>query len=337
MNQYDFLCHLHEKTGENIVIIDSNLTFNARRISFKKYDYKKNTIGRYLQNNELACELDIHLSKNILVDWNIINKTAVDFVKLKNHTLGRFTGKIPVNLFDSGRGIHLSVFTSNLLNYSEKVNLPARMIAKEVWSFLEFKSDNTDNCLLNRRTNSVIRATGGFNPKSGSYKSFIPNEYTKKKFFKKEEVRYPFIKLWKIPKGILKTSVKRIRRRELLKKLTKVPEPEGELMKLPCFKKMVNAQIPATGKSVRNLIAGIITYMVLHDSGSEELAKKYIDIYVDSIHKVDSSFPHSSSQYGWIQTIQRNGIENWSFDCGRIKYFQKILNKFNVNICTNCR
>jgi hypothetical protein len=339
LNQRDFFDHLLDKTGITTTVINSSSTFNAKRLPYTEYNFRKPTIGRYVFPQEICCELDIHNSRELLVDWRTINRTAIDFIDYKQYKLGRYIGRIPINLYDSGRGIHLNIFTSNMVDYADKNGVKPRELAKGIWSFLNFKSDNTDNCLLNRRQNSVIRACGGYNPKSKSYKSFIPTEYQEKKFFKLNEVVYPDIKLWKVPVPLMKKCVRKIKLMELLKKMQVIEPPTGKLMSLPCFKNIVNAELPATGKSVRNLLAATITYCVLHDTGNEELVKKYIDLYVSNIHKVDSDFPDSSSQYGWINTINRDGLKNWSFDCGRIKHFQRILNKlgYNIVLCNNCK
>ena len=340
MNQKEFFRELNEKTNEPIILVNSSKTFNAKRVVFDKFDYKSNSIGRYVLESEICSEVDLHNKPdNLVSDWRVINKSVVDFIDYKHHKLGRYIGRIPFVILDSGRGIHVDLFTSNMVGYANKNEVKPRELAKRIWSYLNFKSDNTDNCLLNRRQNSVIRAEGGFNPKSGSYKSSIPIKYQEKKFFKKEEVVYPDVKLWKVPVPLMKKCVRKIKLMELLKKMQVIEPPTGKLMMLPCFKNMVTAQIPVTSKSVRNLIAGQITYMVLHDTGNEELAKKYVDKYVDNIHKVDINFPDSTSQHGWVNTIQRDGVENWSFDCGRIKHFQRILNKlgYDIILCNNCR
>ena len=333
MNQKDFFDHLFNKTGTIATIVNSSDTFQAKRLPYTEYDFKKPTIGRYVFENELAAELDLHNSVSLTQDWKIINKTAVDFVNYKNHTLGRFTGTIPFGIFDSGRGIHLSMFTKNLVDFSEKNGIKPRLLAKEVWKLLGFKSKYVDNCLLNRRTNSVIRAEGGLNPKSGSYKSLIPNTYRPKKFYREKEVIYPEIKLWKVPKGILNNSLKIIRRRELLKKLTK-EEPKTGLMYLYCFKKLISTSIPPTGKTVRNKLSSVIAYCCLAETGNEELAKKYLTIYEDLCIEKDTSFPRGS-QLNWCSTILRDGINNWNLNCGMIKYYENLLNRQGFN-CTLC-
>jgi len=328
MNQLEFFEDLYDKTGTVATVINSCNTFNAKRVPFTEYDFKKNTIGRYVLVQEIATELDIHNSINLEKDWQVINKTAVDFVN------SRFN--IPIYLFDSGRGIHLNIFTKNIIEYSEKNEVKPRELAKEIWKLLGFKSSNTDNCLLNRRQNSVIRAEGGFNVKSNSFKSNIPGYYKPKQFYKKEEIVYPEIELWNVPVLLLKKGVLELRKRELLNNMTTEIPNISDMSNLPCFKNLLTIPIPPTGKTTRNILASIIAFISLK-SGDENTAIKNIEIYENNCIKIDPEFPRGS-QRNWINTIKRTGLDNWKFDCGMIKHYENILKNLGVDItlCNKC-
>lgn len=321
---------LSEAADQIVIVVDRFNSFDAKRVPYYESKIKGNIIGRLKLNGELLWDFDSHTEDNSrdTITRNWLFKCSPEAQKLKRYCKER---EIPVYFYDSQRGIHAQIVTSNLVMVAERRGIKLYDLEVAIWKIINRQCGvkDVDPSLMKREGQSVVRACGGFNPKTKSYKTFIEDLNKKEFCVNEEDIKYPTeLKTWEVPEHMIRKALEHIR---LSYEKRKGGDSEifsryqGKHLELPCCQNLLKKPIPQTGKGTRNTLAFIVAYNAYLDfKGDEEKVKEVLRKYAENCRKLDSDFSDDSA-ICWYETIMRKGIENCVVKCGMIKHFEKIL------------
>jgi len=317
MKQIDYLKNLEQTLKQKIIIIDRFDSYEAKRVSIdesKTLKQQKNVIGRLRLKGEITWDFDIKEQEN----KDIIIKEYKEKVPLVKKLINKLKdiGIKHYYIFDSGRGMHLTIFT----NLDETLT---RTFYNRINALINLEDE--DDSIMKRKGQSVIKVCGGYSSKTDSYKSLITEEELENKhFYKFEEIKYPK----KIEINIFSN--------EFIKAIEE-------------FKKRVSKKQITYDQQIINIDnCNILDYSLRNplrkSTQRGEILAKNLAIYLR--HKFDYSIAQKlMKQFCKVQNIKESIGEGWlkQFDKGFIHFSCIELRKWlknkhpNLNLCKDCK
>jgi hypothetical protein len=302
----------------------------------------RTVMGRLVQTCELVWDIDAgHRQMELGALWEMY----IAPVAQKLDTYFSLRG-IKAYYFDSGQGLHISVFAANpnpLLLCGPDYSRFRHILWKEINRHAGIGEDEMqeiDCSPMSRTGESVIRACGAYNAKSGTYKTWIHNIKKKICCDAPEKVTFPDkIELSVVPEDILQSAVTIYKEKAGKRQIATAPHMGSKWLQLPCVQNLISKQIPPTGKNVRGKLACILAYdALLGFSGDESKAMELLCRFEENCRQLDPSLGRGS-QRGWIKYIKGKGLGQWRIRCATVRKYEVILRElgYDITLCAKER
>jgi hypothetical protein len=323
---------LSEACNETVMVVNGSYSYKYYRVpyyQFTGYHRGRTTIGRYRLQNEITWDFDNkgkHFGReNIVIGWGELVPQVTSLVKVLKEMVS------PHVVFDSGTGFHVTLFTDNVIGRAKAENIEPYKLIKAVWKAISKRAGIElveDDSVMGRSDHSTIKAVGGWNKNSNSYKTLLSDVSPNKQFTELRDVIYPDnVEFFTVPDEILDNAVKGVKAVKKIRTPQSFKLYSGKRMELPCMVNLLTKPIPPTGKGTRNTLAFLVAYNAYLDfRGDKKKVDGFTDLYEENCMKLDYRFPRGS-QRNWYKLIERKGIKSCFASCKMVWHYENVLRK----------